>query len=131
MTSMSGQEGALASLKEALQRLICSLCIDRSAAGTCSVIEDQECALFGYFPQIVEAVSGVQSDKMEDYVAAIREKVCVECENQDNEGLCRQRDEVRCVLDRYLLLIVEAIEEVQGVALGSRKVLVDLPGRPV
>ena len=104
-------------LEAALRARICSVCVDRNLDGVCHLEEEHECALFGSFPKVVEAVSSVRSDWIEDYVVAIRKAVCAECAHQDADGFCRVRGEVRCVLDRYLMLIVQTIEEYQGVAL--------------
>jgi hypothetical protein len=110
-------QGGMKNLEEALRTRICSVCVDRNLEGVCKLEEENECALFNSLPQIVQAVSSVQSDKIEDYVAAIRKAVCAECIHQDEDGVCRVRDEVRCVLDRYLMLIVQTIEDIQGVTL--------------
>ncbi len=91
------------------------LAVARDSA--CSLNDQQECGLFGHFPKIVRSVSRVQSDRIDDYVNAIREDVCSECVNQRLDGSCKLRAEVRCVLDRYLLLIVGAIEEMRGIRL--------------
>lgn len=118
MIPMSEQEEkSLAFLEELLRRRICSVCVDRNADGTCSLSKQQECGLFGYFPKIVRSVSRVQSDRIDDYINAIREDVCSECFNQRLDGSCKLREEVRCVLDRYLLLVVGAIEETRGITL--------------
>ena len=110
-------QGGLKNLEEALRTRICSVCVDRNLAGICHLEEEQQCALFDSFPQIVQAVSNVRSDLIEDYVAAIRKSVCAGCAHQHADGFCRVRGEVRCVLDRYLVLIVQTIEEVQGLTL--------------
>jgi hypothetical protein len=110
-------QGDSKNLETTLRERICSVCIDRSLEGACQQEKDQECALFRSFPQIVRAVTSVQSDRIDDYVAAIRQAVCAECVHQDEFGVCRVREEVRCVLDRYLLLIVQTIEEVRGINL--------------
>ena len=118
MIPMSEQdEKSLASLEELLRRRICSVCVDRNTDGTCSLSQQQECGLFGHFPKIVRAISRVQSDRIDDYIRAIREDVCSECVKQRLDGSCELRTEVRCVLDRYLLLIVGAIEETRGISL--------------
>jgi hypothetical protein len=104
-------------LEQALRRRICSVCIDRNVDGTCSLDARHECALFDRFPIIAQSISRIHSDKIDDYIAAIREDVCADCPNQDADGLCRLREEVRCILDRYLLLIVDTIEEAREVIL--------------
>ena len=123
MEPFAEKEKSLARLEEVLRRRICGVCIDRNVDGTCALSERRECALFDRFPKIVQSISRVQSDQIDDYITAIREDVCIDCPNQDPEGLCRVREEVRCVLDRYLLLIVSAIEEVRGVVLKQGKFL--------
>ncbi|HEX9595498.1 MAG TPA: hypothetical protein VF982_01355 [Anaerolineales bacterium] len=116
--AINGQpQSGLGDLEAALRARICSVCVDRNLDGVCHLEEEHECALFNSFPKIVEAVSSVRSDWIEDYVAAIRKTVCADCAHQHEDGFCRVRGEVRCVLDRYLMLIVQTIEEVQGVAL--------------
>ena len=114
--------GGSKQLEEALRDKICRVCVDRSPVGICDREAEQDCALFSSLPEIVQAISGVRSDRIDDYVDAIRRTVCEECVHQTSDGVCKVRDEVRCVLDRYLVLIVQTIEEVQGVTLkpGSR-----------
>ena len=110
-------QAGLKNLEEALRTRICSVCVDRNLEGPCHLEEEHECALFDSLPKVFQAVSNVRSDLIDDYVAAIRTKVCVECPQQDPDGICWVRGEVRCVLDRYLVLIVETIEEFQGMTL--------------
>lgn len=110
-------QGDLKNLEEALRTRICGVCVDRNLEGICHLEEEHECALFDSLPKIVKAVSNVQSDWIEDYVATIRMTVCAKCPNQNEDGFCRVRGEVRCVLDRYLPLIVQTIEDIQGLTL--------------
>ena len=117
------QGGSMAALEEILRQRICSVCVDRNVDGTCSLNQQHECALFDRFPRIVRAISRVNSDNIDDYVNAIREDVCVDCVNQALDGTCKLREEVRCVLDRYLLLIIGAIEEARGITLKQGKIL--------
>lgn len=111
--------GTLVGLEEALRRKICGVCIDRNVDGTCSLDERGECALFAKFPRIAASVARVHSDHIDDYITAIREDICANCVEQHDDGTCKQRDEGNCVLDRYLPLIVDAIEEARGSALQS------------
>ena len=106
--------GGMKELEDALRARICGVCVDRNLDGVCHLEEEHECALFDSLPKIVQAVSMVQSELIEDYVDIIRKTVCAKCPHQDEDGFCRVRGEVRCVLDRYLPLIVQTIEEVQG-----------------
>lgn len=117
MGGASEQDSSLAMLQEILRQRICDVCIDRKVDGSCGLTDPAECALFDRFPRIVHAVSRVESDNLDDYVQSIREEVCADCANQYSDGSCQVREQVRCVLDRYLLLIVGAIEEAKGVTL--------------
>lgn len=117
MALKNQSQGGMKDLEEALRTRICSVCVDRNLEGVCHLEEENECALFNSLPKVAQAVNSVQSDKIEDYIAAIRKAVCSECVHQDEYGVCRVREEVRCVLDRYLTLIVQTIEEVQGITL--------------
>lgn len=125
MEALSERDAALPLLEEALRRRICAVCVDRNVDGTCSLDERHECALFERFPRIAQSISRVSSDRIEDYIDAIRKDVCADCPNQDEGGLCTLREEVRCVLDRYLLLIVDAIEELRGVTLKQGRVVLE------
>ena len=122
MASSGIQNISREQLEAALQRTICRVCIDRNVDGTCSLNARHECALFERFPQIARAILRVQSNHVDDYITAIREDICHDCVNQDEAGFCRVREEVRCVLDRYLLLIIDVIE-------GAREPIVSR-GRP-
>ncbi len=52
------------------------------------------------------------SSRMDEYVEAIRQRVCVVCE-QDAQGVRRLRNDGACALDAYVPLVGEAIEEAQ------------------
>ena len=123
METLSEPGPAMAILEERVRRQICSVCVDRGADGTCGLSNPQECPLFNRFYKIVGSISRVYSDKIDDYITAIREDVCDGCVNQKLDGYCRVREEVRCVLDRYLLLIVGAVEEASSLTLQRGMVL--------
>lgn len=110
-------------LEEALRRRVCSICVDRNPDGTCDVKARHDCALVENLPQITRSISRVHSDNMDEYINAIRENICAECPHQHLDGSCNERDEVRCALDRYLLPIIEVIEEVRGVVLKPGRLL--------
>jgi hypothetical protein len=117
MNVNNNQSTEMNTLENALRVRICGVCVDRNLSGACLLEQERECALFSSFPKIVQAVSQVRSNLLEDYVEAIRKTVCSQCIHQDEFGICRVREEVRCVLDRYLMLIVQTIEEFQGIRL--------------
>lgn len=101
-------------LETIVRERICRVCSDRTADGHCGLEEPSECALFRLFPEVAKAILSVQSDDIGDYVHAIRAQVCTVCDQRALDGTCDVREQVRCALDAYLLLIVEIIEEVTG-----------------
>ncbi len=107
-------ERSLKELESIIRGQICKVCAERQADGTCGLEDPSRCALFHLFPQVVSAIQNTHSDDIRDYVRAIRENVCAVCEGQAADGSCEARAQVRCALDAYLLLIVDAIEEATG-----------------
>jgi hypothetical protein len=105
---------SLAEVEALVRNRICGVCSDRTVDGTCGLEEPDECALFRLFPQVAQAIRSTHSDDIQDYIDAIRRDVCSVCAAQDNEGHCGLREQVRCSLDAYLLLVVELIEEATG-----------------
>ena len=107
-------ERSLEELESIIRNRICGVCTDRTVHGTCGLANQDDCALFRLFPQVARAIQSTSSGRVEDYLAAIRENVCSVCRNEEFDGKCEQRREVRCALDAYLLLVVDAIEEATG-----------------
>lgn len=104
---------ALTWVREMLRRRVCSVCTDRNVDWSCGLSPPRICPLDRHLPQIVDAVGRVRSDRIEDYVPAIRESVCRVCEGEDADGHCRLREGNDCALDAYIILVVEAIEGVK------------------
>ena len=102
---------SLSELEAIVRNQICKVCSDRTVDGECGLAEPDECALFRLFPYVAKAIQRTSSDDIRDYIQAIREDVCSVCAGQAEDGDCKTRREVRCALDAYLLLVVEAIEE--------------------
>lgn len=100
---------------DAIRRKVCSICLDQRDDGTCGLTKERICGIEAHLPRVVDAVLSIESDRMDEYVDAIRAQVCGSCENQTGDGYCRYRDRRECALDAYLFLVVEAIEEVKGI----------------
>jgi len=107
-------ERSLAEIEAIVRDKICRVCSDRTAHGDCGLEEPSACALFRLFPEVAKAIQSVQSDDINDYVQAIRLGVCPACHEQTADGNCEARNQVRCALDSYPLLIVDAVEEATG-----------------
>ena len=97
-------------LEDVLRRRVCSICDNRNVDGSCALALRHECTLFERLPRIAHSISGVRSEKIDDYITAIRESVCAECFYQHLDGSCIQREEGRCALDRHMVSIIWAIE---------------------
>jgi hypothetical protein len=104
----------LVEVESIVRNRICSVCTERTVDGQCGLAEPSRCALFRLFPQVAQAIQSVKSDDIQQYLDAIRTNVCSICTDQARDGSCETRQEVRCALDAYLLLVVEAIEEATG-----------------
>jgi hypothetical protein len=102
---------------DAIRRRVCSVCIDAVYSDghqfvRCGLPKSRTCPVELYLPQVIEVVESVDSPLIEDYVTVLRDKVCAVCE-QSQEGVCALRLKADCALDRYFMLVAEAIEEVQ------------------
>jgi len=107
-------ERSLAELEEILRGRICRVCSDTREDGSCGLEEPRDCAIFRYLPEVARAIQATESDDVGDYIRAIRSQVCSTCYQQAADGSCEMRQQVRCALDAYLILIIDAIEEATG-----------------
>lgn len=107
-------ERSLAELETIVRDTICRVCSERNLDGDCGLEQPDSCALFRLFPQVAKAIEVTDSPDIRDYIAAIRKHVCAICIEQADDGSCSQRQQVRCALDAYLLLIVDVIEQATG-----------------
>jgi hypothetical protein len=89
-------------------------CMDRLPDGTCAPPKGRRCALDMNLREIVKAVKAVKSNDISDYAGEIRHVVCEQCINQDEHGDCEVRDSLDCCLNNFMLLAVDAIEEVDA-----------------
>jgi hypothetical protein len=104
----------LEELEAIVRERICRVCTERTVDNACGLEDPSTCALFRLFPQVARAVQTVQSDDIRDYIQAIRAQVCSTCSEQDSDGECESRKQVRCALDAYLIPVIDAIEESTG-----------------
>jgi len=111
-------ERSMDELERVVRERICAVCSDRSVDGTCGLENPASCALFRLFPQVAAAIQSTNSNDIQDYILAIRNGVCSTCHEQAADGTCEARRQVRCALDAYLLLVIDAIEEATGKRFG-------------
>ena len=105
---------SFAELEAIVRNRICSVCTERTMEGQCGLEDPFSCALFRLFPEVAQAIQSVNSNDIRMYVDAIRREVCSICQGQAQDGTCESRQQVKCALDAYLLLVVDAIEEATG-----------------
>ena len=104
----------LAAIEAIVRNKICGVCTERTVDGDCGLEQPSSCALFRLFPEVAQAVQSVNSDDIQHYIDAIRSNVCSVCNDRAADGSCETRQQVRCALDAYLVLVVDAIEEATG-----------------
>jgi len=97
---------------EAIHARVCPVCMDAVLHGDrfvrCGLAAGRTCPVETYLPEVVSVVESVDSSLIEDYVTVLREKVCAVCGNQE-AGDCTLRLQAECALDRYFMLVAEAI----------------------
>lgn len=94
---------------EAVRRAVCAHCIDALPRGRCTVARRRDCPLHKFLPQLVTITHSLRSDFAEDYRKLVRAQVCAICTHAQN-GECPLRDRAECPLDRYLVLVIDAID---------------------
>lgn len=96
---------------EAIQSRVCRVCLDQKDDGTCGLTR-RVCAIDTHLPRLVEVLAEIESDRMDEYVAAVEDEICAGCDNLGAGERCALRDGGECALYAYMPLVVEAIEEV-------------------
>lgn len=96
---------------DAIREYVCSVCQTPGAHSYCGVAEKDVCAVERFLPEIVSVATSINSDRIDDYVSALRDTVCRTC-RPEGQTECSVRDSQLCGLDRYFVLIIEAIEQV-------------------
>jgi hypothetical protein len=97
---------------KAIKNNICSICVDSTDKGKCTLNKEEICAVEQFLPQIVEVVHKVNSDYIDDYYKSLKDVVCKNCRTQEENGNCFLREDSNCSLDRYFSSIVEIIKKV-------------------
>jgi hypothetical protein len=98
--------------REAMRRVVCEHCIDFAEDGSCKTHDADGCAVFRYLPELVQIALTLHERKVEPYVEAVRKHLCTSCRDSAGTGQCELRENLDCGLNRYLPMVLEAIEEV-------------------
>lgn len=97
---------------KAIQENVCSICVDSSSDGRCTLTKNEICAVQYFLPQILQVVHSTKSDDIFEFYQALKENVCSECIASSEDDSCYLREDSNCSLDRYFPLIVETIQHV-------------------
>ncbi len=100
---------------DAIRERVCPYCMDSIMHGKqfvrCGLPSVRKCPIELYLPQVVEVVESVDSPLITDYVSTLRDKVCAFCGNSEGD-FCALRLHADCALDRYFMLVAEAVQSV-------------------
>jgi hypothetical protein len=105
---------------EAIRKDVCMHCVEYGEDGKCHHESDTECSVFHFLPELVRISNQIHSEKMDDYIAAVRSRVCALCSHAEGEK-CSVREQLDCALDRYLSLVIDSLERLQDTLEHTRK----------
>ncbi len=107
-------ESKRAQYEAAIRRQVCEHCIDFGEDRACHKPGGAEqCAVIRNLKEIVYIAKAVHANQVSPYVNQLREKVCAHCANSKSDGSCATREAIECCLDRYLPLVLQAIEDME------------------
>ena len=95
---------------KAVKQNICSICVDSTERGSCTLTNKEICAVELYLPRLIQVITSSFSDDKNEIQARLRNIICDGCRNECN-GNCYLRNDANCSLDRYFPLIVETIQK--------------------
>ena len=93
----------------ALQQSVCAVCLDSRDDGSCGLPHGRVCALKTHLELVIDVVHGIESPRMDEYVATLEVNVCQSCPEQ-HDGQCQKRDAGECALYTYLPMVVDSVE---------------------
>ena len=98
-------------IEQRVQSEICSVCVFLGSDEKCYTPDPHGCAIIRNLDAAIRVVATTHSDRMDPYVAKVREAVCEHCAQRDPQGRCRLQVRADCALDDYMGLLVAIIEE--------------------
>lgn len=106
------EEQRLEEYRGSLGERVFARCLDeKDGAGNVRLSDEAQCTIKRFLPDIVHIVKTIESDKLDPYIDALHQKVCVKCESSKPDGSCEERERADCCLDRYFPLVVEALSQ--------------------
>lgn len=89
---------------------VCSICVDSTEKGHCSLNAEETCAVQIYLPEIVKIINSIESDSHQDYYQPLKDGICSKCETRSEESSCYLKEDANCSIDRYYSIIVDAVK---------------------
>ncbi len=97
---------------KAIEETICSICVDSTDDGDCTLTHKEKCAVRLFLPSIIDVIHNSSSDDIYELHQELRKKVCAECKASVDEDNCYLREDSNCALDRYFSLIVATVHKI-------------------
>ena len=99
-------------LKDRIFAVICPLCAERRADGSCGLERLDECPIATHLDALLFAAVTVESSRLDDYVDAVREDICATCRHRALPAdRCEIRTEGHCALDTFLSPTIEVMDD--------------------
>jgi hypothetical protein len=92
---------------EEIRRRVCSVCVERPPGGPPCGPLGKPCGIELHLAQLIESVREVHSPLIEPYLEHNRHEVCETCVYHRDSRFCP------CPMDSLIVLLVEAVEEVE------------------
>ena len=96
----------------AIRSRVCRNCPDLMPDQACG-LSDRICPIERNLHDILQIVSHIEHDWMQASLATLRRQICANCEHEDLLGRCLLRSVAGCALDRYFVVVIDAIEDVR------------------
>jgi hypothetical protein len=90
-----------------IRERVCSRCVERPPNGPPCAPQGKQCGVELHLPKFLEAIHEVDSPLIDPYLDNIHRRVCSQCLRRGCEGC-------PCPMDYLLVLLVEAVETVDG-----------------
>lgn len=98
--------------EQAIKQYVCTRCIDCGADGQCRSPDPEGCAIYRFLPELIDIAAKIQDQRIEHYLHCVREEICAYCRNRHTDDKCAVSEALNCALDRYLPIVLDALEQV-------------------
>jgi hypothetical protein len=99
---------------KAIKENVCSVCVDSSKKGKCTLHKNESCAVEVFYPRIIEVIKKNEYKTYQEIHAALKEEICADCSGEDGSGSCVLHEDANCSLDRYFVSIIDVVRRVDA-----------------